>query len=101
MRGKNISQQHQTTFDSIRQQDEHGYEYWRTRQLAKVLEYSEYRHFLPVIERAKAACHNSGHVPSDHFEDILEMVEIGSGARRMQGDSLEYFERIHLALDWM
>jgi len=82
MRENHISRQHRTTFDSLRQQDEHGHEYWRARQLAKVLEYSEYRHFLPVIERAKAACRNSGHVPADHFEDILEMVEIGSGARR-------------------
>lgn len=50
--------------------------------MAKALEYSEYRHFQPVIERAKEACVNSGQKLTDHFEDILEMVPIGSGAER-------------------
>lgn len=86
MSGKRISQQHQATFDGIRHQDADGNEYWRARQLAKVLEYSEYRHFLPVIVRAKAACRNSSQTEANHFEDILEMVEIGSGAQRPVDD---------------
>jgi len=52
------------------------------RQLARVLDYSQYRHFLPVIERAREACRHSGQRAADHIEDILTMVEIGSGARR-------------------
>lgn len=42
--------------------------------------YSDIRYFLPVIEKAREACRNSGHEPADHFEDILEMVPIGFGA---------------------
>lgn len=80
------TQQYTETFDSIRQQDEYGNEYWLARQLAKVLEYSEYRHFLPVIERAKTACYKSGQASEDHFEDVLVMVEIGSGAQRKLED---------------
>jgi DNA-damage-inducible protein D len=83
---KKISTQHQATFDSIRHQNEEGNEYWLARQLAKVLEYSEYRHFLPVIERAKLACQTSAQTVPDHFEDVLEMVEIGSGAQRELAD---------------
>src|SRR5690554_1597032 len=83
---KRISQQHQATFDNIRHEDENGNEYWLARQLAKVLEYSEYRHFLPVIERGKTACQTSGQAVADHFEDILEMVKIGSGAQRELAD---------------
>lgn len=82
MTGKKISQRHQATFDGIRHQDEDGNEYWHARQLAQVLECSEYRHFLPVIERARIACQTSGQRVADHFEDILAMVEIGSSARR-------------------
>jgi len=41
-----------------------------------------HRHFVPVIAKAKDACNNSGHAVSDHFEDALEMVDIGSGAKR-------------------
>lgn len=73
---------HHKTFESIRQTDADGNEYWLSRQLGRVLEYSEYRHFQPVLERAKEACQNSGHPIADHFEEYLEMVEIGSGAKR-------------------
>jgi DNA-damage-inducible protein D len=82
MSNKRISEQHHANFDSIRQQDEEGNEYWLARPLAKVLDYSEYRHFLPVLERAKEACRNSNQAVEDHFEDVLAMVEIGSGAKR-------------------
>ncbi len=71
-----------SAFEQIKRRDDNGNEYWSARDMAKVLEYSEYRHFQPVIERAKEACRNSGHAVSDHFEDILEMVTIGSGAQR-------------------
>lgn len=73
---------HNTVFEQIRKTDKKGNEFWSARDLAKALEYSEYRHFLPVIDRAKEACTNSGQRIADHFEDILEMVIIGSGARR-------------------
>lgn len=82
MADENIVVQHHKTFESIRRSDAEGNEYWIARELAKVLDYSEYRHFLPVIERAKEACRTSDHNVRDHFEDILEMVVIGSGAKR-------------------
>lgn len=81
-----IADQHHQTFEGIRQFNAEVNEYWTARQLARVLEYSEYRHFLPVIERAREACRNSGHPEADHFEDVLDMVEIGSGARRQVAD---------------
>ncbi len=86
MTGKQISQEHQATFDEIRHTDEEGHEYWLARQLSRVLDYSEYRHFLPVVERAQLACQTSGQAVADHFEDVLGMVEIGSGAKRPVDD---------------
>lgn len=68
-------------FESIKHVDKNNIEYWTSRTLWKVLEYTEYRHFLPVIDKAKLACENSGQRIEDHFEDILEMVQIGSGAK--------------------
>lgn len=82
MPDKHIVEQHHATFESIRQFDANGNEFWLARQLARVLEYSEYRHFLPVIERARIACEQSRQPVLDHFEDVLGMVEIGSGAQR-------------------
>ena len=69
-----IEKTHHQTFESLKQEGEDGCEFWSARKLAKALEYSEYRHFLPVIGRAKEACKNSGHNIVDHFEDILDMM---------------------------
>lgn len=70
------------TFERIKRVGAEGNEFWSARDLARVLEYSEFRHFLPVIEKAKEACLKSNHHVEDHFEQILEMVGIGSGAQR-------------------
>jgi DNA-damage-inducible protein D len=83
---KDITNRANLTFDSIRRVDDAGQEYWLARDLARVLDYSQYRHFLPVIERAKEACANSGQAVEDHIEDILHMVDIGSGAKRQVAD---------------
>lgn len=79
---KEISKKELTLFERIKKVDEYGNEYWSARDLAKVLEYSEYRHFVPVIERAKEACINSKQRVEDHYEDILVMIELGKGAKR-------------------
>lgn len=79
---KKLTKKTMTLFESIKHVDENGVEYWTSRSLWKILEYTEYRHFLPVVEKAKIACENSGQRIEDHFEDINEMVAIGSGAGR-------------------
>ena len=71
-----------SVFEQIKHTDENGNVFWSARELSKVLEYSEYRHFLPVIERAKEACYNSRQKLADHFEDILEMITTGKTAQR-------------------
>ena len=70
----------------LKQTDGQGNEFWLAHQLAKVLKYSQYRHFLPVMERAREACRNSGQAVADPMEDILTMVDIGPGARRKVDD---------------
>lgn len=82
MMAKRLTKRTMSLFESIKHIDESGNEYWTSRTMWKILEYTEYRHFLPVIEKAKVACLNSGQRVEDHFEDILEMVGIGSGAER-------------------
>jgi len=86
---KEISKHKLTLFEQIKKVDENGNEYWSARDLAKALEYSEYRHFVPVIERAKEACINSKQSIADHFEDMLDMIELGKGARR-QIDNVKF-----------
>jgi DNA-damage-inducible protein D len=69
-------------FESIKSEDCNGNEYWSSRKLARVLEYSDYRNFVAVIGKAREACKNSGIPVDNHFVDITEMVGIGSGAER-------------------
>lgn len=77
-----IEKKHHQTFESLKHMNDDGMEFWSSRQLAKVLDYAEYRNFQPVIEKAKKACQNSGQPVVNHFVDMHEMVEIGSGAKR-------------------
>ena len=69
-------------FETIKKLDNNGSEYWSSRELAKVLEYSDYRNFLAAVNKAKIACKNSGEVIHNHFVDANEMVQIGSGAEK-------------------
>jgi DNA-damage-inducible protein D len=70
------------TFERIKRVNQSGAEFWSARELARVLEYTEFRNYAAVIAKAREACVNSGHTVSDHFVDITEMVGIGSGAQR-------------------
>ncbi|KAA0230967.1 DNA damage-inducible protein D [candidate division KSB1 bacterium] len=73
---------HVSPFEQIRRTNEAGAEYWSSRDFAQVLQYNDYRNFEQVIQKARAACFNSGQRLEDHFVEVTEMVEIGSGAKR-------------------
>jgi BRO family, N-terminal domain len=76
-------------FEAAARKTEHGQEFWTARDLAPLLGYSDYRNFLTIVEKAKAACRTMRLDPNDHFVGVTDMVEIGSGARRER-------ENIHL-----
>jgi len=71
----------QITFESIKKTNSFGQDCWSARELGKILGYAEFRNFLPVIDKAKEACKNSGHLISDHFVDSHEMIDIGKSAQ--------------------
>lgn len=54
-----IKEYNEMIFESIKHIDENGCEYWLARELQKVLEYTQWRRFENVIDRAKIACMNS------------------------------------------
>jgi DNA-damage-inducible protein D len=65
---------HHQTFESLRREAESS-EFWSARRLSKVLEYSKYHRFQPIMEKAKEACKSTGHPIFDHFVDFTEMVD--------------------------
>lgn len=77
-----IEQADLTPFEQIKKADPKGKEIWSSRELANILDYSDYTKFKPVIQKAQQACFNSGQEVKDHFVQLSAMVDIGSNAKR-------------------
>ncbi|HEX9974902.1 MAG TPA: BRO family protein [bacterium] len=69
-------------FESYANQTQNGVEFWFGRDLQHLLDYSEWRNFIKVIDKARTPCETAGHDIADHFVDINKMVAIGSGTQR-------------------
>ena len=76
----------ETIFESIKHIDEDGNEYWYARELQKVLEYTQWRKFEGVINKAINACKASNYEVSDHFAGAGKMINLGKGGQREVSD---------------
>ena len=70
------------TFESIKHIDEYGNEYWFARELQEALQYTEWRKFEGVIDKAKIACESSDYKASEHFGGAAKMISLGNGGQR-------------------
>src|ERR1700753_618136 len=61
-------------------------ECWSARELQVIFNYSEWRNFLKVIDKAKDACNGVEENELDHFVEINKMVGLGSGSSRSLDD---------------
>lgn len=73
-------------FEDIKHIDEFGNEYWLARELQNILEYTQWRRFENVINKAKFSCKNSNIKVDDHFANVGKMVDIGSNTKRITKD---------------
>jgi DNA-damage-inducible protein D len=71
-----------SVFEQIKKVDKIGNEYWMAREFGRVIEYTDFRNFLNVIDKAKEACENSRQSVANHFVETDEIVELGKGAER-------------------
>lgn len=73
-------------FDAIRHLDDDGREYWFARELYPLLGYTTWRRFTEVVDRAKTACVAMKIESSDHFDNVVKLIEAGKGAQREVDD---------------
>jgi len=66
--------------------EQDGVEYWLARELQELLDYTQWRNFLNVIDKAKIACKTSGNEVSDHFADISKTILMPKGAEKQIDD---------------
>lgn len=69
-------------FEQIKHISEDGVEFWYARELSDVLDYSQWRNFSKVLERAILACKNSGQTIVDHFAEVSKIVEAGATSKQ-------------------
>lgn len=59
---------------------------WSARDLQSLMGYDRWERFESAVERAVAACENSGSDSKDHFRSAAKKVSVGSGAIRSVAD---------------
>ena len=74
-------------FDSIKQINPYGEEYWSARELMPLLGYGKnWQNFSNAIQKAIISCQENGQIVANHFNASINMVSIGSGAEREVDD---------------
>ncbi len=51
------------------------------RELALALDYTQWRNFQKVVQRAMIACENSGHSVVSDFAEVSKIVEAGAAKK--------------------
>ncbi len=73
-------------FDDIKHIDEFGNEYWLARKLQIVLQYTEWRKFKGVIDKAKIACERGGYKVLEHFVGADKTSNMPNGGVKIIAD---------------
>ena len=81
-----IKEYTEKVFEDIKHIDENGNEYWLARELQTTLEYTQWRRFENVINKAKLACENSCIKVDDHFADVGKTSNMPNGGVKIIAD---------------
>lgn len=76
-------------FDSIKQINPYGVEYWSARDLMPLLGYKKWERFEDAIKRAMTSCEQSGNIVMDHFPNVGKVIKAGKGATKEMKDALD------------
>ena len=81
-----LEKYNEQTFESIKHINEYGQEYWLARELARVLQYADWRNFENAVFKVMDACKNSGVSPDVHFGKVTSFTKMNTGVPRKIGD---------------
>ena len=81
-----IARYSEETFESIKHVDEYGYEFWYARELQSILEYTEWRNFQKLIEKAQTACENSDMAVDECFVEVNKTSPMPNGGVKLIDD---------------
>jgi len=73
----------ESLFESIRHINENNQEFWYARELQIALEYTEWRNFKKVIDKAIITCENSENDVFDHFVGINKTIAMPKNAEKI------------------
>lgn len=83
---ENLQKYSEQTFEKIKHYTDDGEEFWYARELQDTLEYTEWRNFCKVIDKAKLACQNSANEVMQHFVDVNKSSPMPNGGNRILDD---------------
>ena len=72
----------QSDFEQIKKATEQGKDFWSARELATALGYSTWQKFNRVLNKALKVAQTRGMNTGEHFNQLVEMVKLGSGTFR-------------------
>lgn len=78
----NLNAKEYASFESIKHIAENGSEFWYARELAPVLEYTQWRNFAKVIDKAMLACKNSGYDVDRCFAEVSKTSKMPNGGTK-------------------
>jgi DNA-damage-inducible protein D len=78
-------------FEDIKHIRNDGREYWFARELALVLDYTQWRNFTKVIDKAMIACNNSGHDVIFDFAEVSKIVDAGATSKPVKDYELSRY----------
>lgn len=78
-------------FEDIKHTDENGVEFWYARELSLVLDYTQWRNFSKVIDKAMLSCQNSGFECADHFVEVSKFVDAGATSKPVKDYELSRY----------
>ena len=74
------------TFEDIKHIDDFGNEYWYARELQKVLEYTEWRNFEKIIQKAIVSAENSKNADEVWLVEVNKPIKTGKGKEEIIKD---------------